>query len=194
MKEGKFDGLWKHYLLMLIVFFVSAFAGYYTSLNNPSAAVTQVETLSREFAFVKKLSPLLIFLLIFANNSIKALISTVAGTFAGIFPVCFVAINGYIVGVVYCVKGQQIGYTTALLYLIPHGVIEIPAILLACSYGTWLGMRFLKKVRGEKVNFGEDFKMAIKACLKNVVPLLFVAALIETFITPLVVELLKSIF
>ena len=188
MSEG-FEGLWKHFVFMLFVFFASAALGYYHSLSNPPAAMAQVETLSKEFSFVKSLPLPAIFLLIFANNSIKAIISTVAGTFAGIFPVCFVAINGYIVGVVYCVKGEQIGYFKALMYLLPHGVIEIPAILLACSYGSWLGVRFVKKVRGENVDFGKDFRRALRACLRNVIPLLFVAALVETFVTPVVVRL-----
>jgi len=189
MDKG-FEGLWKHFVFMLAVFFASAALGYYHSLSNTPTAMAQVETLSKEFSFVKSLPLPAIFLLIFANNSIKAIISTAAGAFAGIFPVCFVAINGYIVGVVYCVKGQQIGYLKALMYLLPHGVIEIPAILLACSYGSWLGVRFVKKVRGEDVDFGRDFRRALRACLRNVIPMLFVAALVEAFVTPIVVKLI----
>ncbi len=189
MNDRKFEGLVYHFAFMLAVFFLSAYLGYYSAKTNFVFAGEQMKALAKEFSFVKTLSPLAIFLLIFINNSAKALISTTLGLFAGIFPVCFVFINGYIVGLVYCVKGEQIGYFRALLYLLPHGVIEIPAILLACSYGTWLGVRFIKRLRGENVDVKADLKMAVKACIRNVIPMLLVAALIETFVTPLVVRI-----
>ncbi len=178
-----------HYVFMVFLFFFSATLGFYTAQSNSIFALEQMKSLSKAFSFVKNLSPLEIFMLIFLNNSIKAIISTAAGIFAGIFPACFVFINGYIVGVVYYVKGSQIGYLKALMYLLPHGIIEIPAILLACSYGSWLGVRFIKNLKGENVNIREDFKFAVKSCIKNVIPLLLLAAAIETFVTPLIVKL-----
>ncbi len=185
----KFEGLAYHFAFMLFLFFLAAAIGFYQAQADPFIAGKQVSQLGRFFSFVRHLSPLEIFLLIFLNNSIKAVISTIAGVFAGIFPACFVFVNGYIVGVVYYVKGSQLGYFRALMYLLPHGVIEIPAILLACSYGSWLGLRFIKKVRGEAINLKEDFVLALKACLKIVIPMLLVAAFVETFITPVVVRL-----
>jgi len=185
----KFEGLAYHFAFMLALFFLAAVIGFYQAQADPFIAGRQVSQLGRFFSFVRNLSPLEIFLLIFLNNSIKALISTVSGVFAGIFPACFVFVNGYIVGVVYCVKGSQLGYFKALMYLLPHGVIEIPAILLACSYGSWLGLRFVKKIRGKDVNLKDDFLFALKACLRYVIPMLLVAAFVETFITPVIVRL-----
>ncbi len=178
-----------HFVFMLFLFFLSAFFGYFTAEKNSFIALEQIKALAKSFSFVKTLSPIEIFLLIFINNSLKAILSTVTGIFFGIFPACFVVINGYLVGVVYYVKGSQIGYFKALMYLLPHGVVEIPAILLACSYGSWLGLRFFKKLRGENLNIREDFNFAVKECIRKVIPLLLVAALIETFVTPLIVKL-----
>jgi stage II sporulation protein M len=186
----KFEGLMYHFAFMLLLFFLAAALGFYQAQINTAFAGRQMEQLSKMFSFVKNLSLPEIFLLIFMNNSVKAILSTVSGIFAGIFPACFVFINGYIVGIVYYVKSTQIGRVKALMYLLPHGVIEIPAILLACSYGSWLGLRFIRKLRGHKINLREDFKMAVKACIRTVIPMLLVAAFVETFITPVIVRLI----
>jgi len=176
----------KYVILLALVFIASMVGGFYHAHSDVKAAKYKLKVTFQEFDFVKKASPLVIFVFIFLNNSIKAVLATAAGIFFGIFPLSFIAINGYLIGLVVYVKGLELGFGRVLLYLLPHGILEIPAILLACSYGMWLGERFVKKLRGERVNLKNDFRYAILKCLKNVVPVLLIAAAIETFVTPLI--------
>ncbi|RLI88555.1 MAG: hypothetical protein DRO98_03035 [Archaeoglobales archaeon] len=176
----------KHLVIISIVFIASIAGGAYHASLDVKQAEKKIETTFQGFDIIKKADPLVVFAFIFINNSLKALVATAAGIFFGIFPLSFIVINGYLIGLVVYVKGLELGFGKVLLYLIPHGILEIPAILLACSYGLWLGERFVKKLRAEDVNLRADFRRALDKCIKRVVPILFVAAIIETFITPIV--------
>ncbi len=173
-----------YFIFLTVVFFLAIIMGYSSAETNPEMAKSFVEQFSTEFGFIKLLPPLLIFLIIFINNSVKAFVAMVLGTFLGIAPLLFVFINGYIIGVVVYFVGSKVGLERVVMMLVPHGVIEIPAIILACSYGMWLGRMFLKKITGSNVSLGECVERAIRFYVKTVIPMLIVAAFVETFITP----------
>jgi uncharacterized membrane protein SpoIIM required for sporulation len=74
-----------------------------------------------------------------------------------------------------------------LALVAPHGVIEIPAIVIAGSAGLSLGGVGVGAVRGRYSD--DDVAAAIRRVyrvLLGLVPLFVVAALIEAFLTPLV--------
>ncbi len=109
-----------------------------------------------------------------------------AGFFFGIFPVAFVMLNGYIIGVVVSWREPDWGLLKVILAIIPHGILEIPAIIIACAYGMWLGYRFyLALFRG--VEFRKYLLKAIRVYIRLVLPILLIAAFVEAFITPVVV-------
>ncbi len=129
---------------------------------------------------------MLLALIIFANNAGKSLLAMLAGFFFGIFPVAFVMLNGYIIGVVVSWREPDWGLLKVILAIIPHGILEIPAIIIACAYGMWLGYRFyLALFRG--VEFRKYLLKAIRVYIRLVLPILLIAALVEAFITPVVV-------
>ncbi len=171
-------------IMLTLVFFISAYIGYSYAKLEPGLE----EGLKQFFESFKGFlnNPLVLMLIIFANNAAKALIAMLAGFYFGIFPVVFVALNGYIVGAVISLREPEMGTLGVVMALLPHGVLEIPAIILACSYGVWLGYRFYKALFN-----GEEFKPylmhALKVYVKIILPVLFVAAFVEAFITPLLV-------
>ena len=129
------------------------------------------------------------FTVIFLNNSFKCFLNILLGPAFGIFPLFSTFINGGLLGFLARKEGLAV-----FLYVLPHGIFEIPAFLLSAAIGLKLSCEVLKILlrsrgrssggRGEggtkvvslKVEFGE----ALKAFIKIVLPLLFVAALIET--------------
>jgi uncharacterized membrane protein SpoIIM required for sporulation/ABC-type transport system involved in multi-copper enzyme maturation permease subunit len=81
------------------------------------------------------------------------------------------------------------GYSPGLFLLAlvaPHGILEIPAAMLATALGVRLGAAFVAPPRGMPV--GEAWLQAladfVKIFLAVVLPLLAVAAWIESYITP----------
>ncbi len=173
-----------YFLILLALFALSIFSGYQEAKRNPIKAESVVHQFSSEFGFVKRLPSYAVFALIFLNNSIKAFVVMILGSLFGIAPIFFVFINGYLIGLVTYAVGLKIGMRKVVMMLVPHGVIEIPAVILACSYGLWLGRMFFKKITGDNVSMSECIKEAIRVFFKTVVPMLIIAAFVETFITP----------
>ena len=168
--------------LITALFLVSAVSGYYVALKNQDGARAIVDQISLTFDFVKNWNSFYIFLFIFLNNALKAFIILIFGILFGLAPIIFVFVNGFAVGMVIFVASQKIGAEKVFLGLAPHGILEIPAILLAAGYGLWLGSIFYRSLKyGEP--FKEAFFLALKKYFKIIVPLLFFAAIIETYLT-----------
>ncbi|MFP4558278.1 MAG: stage II sporulation protein M [Archaeoglobaceae archaeon] len=182
-----FKKIYPYFILFAILFFSSGASGYFYAQSHPEMASESFNTLSQQFEVIEEFHPLLIFLFIFFNNSIKALIATATGFFFGLSPIFFITFNGYIIGLVVYVGGANIGADQILMRLIPHGIFEVPAILLACSYGLWTGKQFYRRtIRKEDISIKSTLLKASYKCLRVVFPLLLVAAVVETFITPLI--------
>jgi uncharacterized membrane protein SpoIIM required for sporulation len=83
-------------------------------------------------------------ILIFFNNLKASFFAMLVGTLFGIFPVITGLINGYVIGFSINLSIEQAGILI-LWRLIPHGLFEIPAIILSMGIGLYLGNRFLEK-------------------------------------------------
>ena len=67
--------------------------------------------------------------------------------------------------------------------MLPHGVLEIPAIILSAAYGLCLGVTFANRIRQrDMVGFGDQVIHGIRMFFKVAFPLFILAALIETFL------------
>jgi stage II sporulation protein M len=174
-----------YFLALTLLFGVSILAGYYNAKSDPDQARMVINQFKSEFGFIKKLPSVVIFAIIFINNSTKALVAMILGIFFGLAPILFVLINGYLIGIVLYIVGTEMGLKDVLMLLVPHGIIEIPAIIIACSYGIWLGRMFYNRVRGNESSIKPYVMHALRQYLRIVVPMLFVAAFVETYITPL---------
>ncbi len=172
-------------LIITFVFFASAFAGYAYSASFPEISERVMEEFAAQFGGILGLQPLLIMLIIFLNNAFVSLLFLVMGLLLGILPVLFVAFNGYVVGVLSQMVAEEQGMLFILLALVPHGIIELPMVFLAAGIGLRLGHQVLAALLGRPTEIKKEFKDGIRFYFRWIVPLLFVAAVIETFITPL---------
>lgn len=181
----------KNYICLVTgLFLVSAAVGYYVALKNQDGARAIVEQISLALGFIKGWNSFSMFLLIFLNNAIKALLILVLGILFGLVPLIFIFVNGFAVGIIILVASQKIGTAKVFLGLAPHGILEIPGILLAAGYGLWLGSVFYRSLKyGEP--FKEAFFWALKKYFKIIVPLLFLAAIIEAFLTSYLLHSIK---
>ncbi len=115
-------------------------------------------------------------LFIFFNNLKAAALAVITGPLLGIIPVLQAAANGVIIGVVIRLSAESAGVLTIMLSLLPHGIFEIPAMLISWGLGLWLGLWPFSK---DNIKFRQRVSMAASAWLRYVVPLLAIAALIE---------------
>ena len=116
---------------------------------------------------------------IFSNNIVSSFLGLILGVFFGIFSIFNSLFNGILLGYVYnkaaSVAGLGIGW-----HLLPHGIFELPAIFISLGLGVKLGTSFFSKA-GRKVFF-ERLKFSIKTFLTFVLPLLVIAAIIESLL------------
>nr|WP_240644705.1 stage II sporulation protein M [Paenibacillus paeoniae] len=86
---------------------------------------------------------LMMMVVIFLNNAIKSILVMYLGAFFGILPLMFLAINGMVIGFVLKVTAESPNalpvWELVVKGLLPHGIIEIPAIIIACAYGMKFG-------------------------------------------------------
>jgi uncharacterized membrane protein SpoIIM required for sporulation len=74
-----------------------------------------------------------------------------------------------------------VGYWKAALHVLPHGVFEIPAFLFAASYGMWLGVTFIQRIRHQDTDpLGGKVLHAVRKYFTIAFPLFVIAAAIET--------------
>ncbi|WP_427181837.1 stage II sporulation protein M [Paenibacillus sp. TC-CSREp1] len=132
------------------------------------------------------------FLFIFFNNAIKSVLVIYAGVFFGILPIIFLLINGMVLGfVVHATMNNGASFFDIVVKgLLPHGIIEIPVIIIACAFGLKFGgltISSLAQLGGEKraligTRWREFVKMTLTASFWVVI-LLFIAAIIESTLT-----------
>ncbi|MGQ5395873.1 stage II sporulation protein M [Paenibacillus sp. M.A.Huq-84] len=132
-----------------------------------------------------------LFWLIFWNNTIKSVAIIALGAIFGVLPLLFLLVNGLLLGYL----GSNFAQKESLLYFIkgilPHGIIEIPAIVFACAFGLRLGALMLKMVIAlispeRSVKYKEElhgFAKAIPMVVVILIVSLTAAALIESTFT-----------
>jgi stage II sporulation protein M len=126
---------------------------------------------------------------IFLNNAVKTLFAIALGAFVGIIPAIFLLANGVAVGVAWSLSSEARGPWLSLLSLLPHGLLELPAVFLGTSIGLMIGHMALKRLtgRGEAV-VAAELAQALRYFCTVIVPLLIAAALVETFITAALIK------
>ncbi|MCG7847973.1 MAG: stage II sporulation protein M, partial [ANME-2 cluster archaeon] len=145
------------------------------------------------YGWIADESPLVIMLFIFANNTLNSFIAMLLGVVFGLWPILFILINGFFVGVVVFDVAREIGVLVILAALIPHGIIELPMIFLSAAIGLRLGyLTFLKISHKMEISIQQELFQAVRFFIKFIVPLLFIAALIETFVTTAILFILMS--
>ena len=151
-----------------------------------------LEMFKNSFGWIKTLSPLSIMLIIFLNNAVKSLFAIVLGAGFGIIPVLFIAGNGIVLGLIANQVSNEYGIVFVLAALLPHGIIEIPMVLISSGMGLRLGFFMYLSLRGQKKDMRYELMESLRTYIRIVVPFLFIAAVIETFVTPIIASMVLN--
>lgn len=143
-------------------------------------------------------------LYIFFNNSRIVFILIFFGFLFAVLPVLIVIVNGFAIGIVAEAVVRREGLSFLLVGLLPHGLIEIPLILLGAGIGFRMGVSFTRflagfiedffhiRLLGGKTGrqFLADFINAAGVFFLFILPLLLAAAVIEVYLTGPLLEAL----
>jgi len=135
------------------------------------------------------LPPILTALLIFLRNATILLFSFVLSPLLCLVPILGLLVNGAVISLVSALAVREASLGFVLSGLLPHGVLEIPALLIgnaaALSFGVMAMVAlFNKQKRGQ-------FPAVVRRDIKFLVialGVLLVAAFIETYFTPLLLS------
>lgn len=125
-------------------------------------------------------------IIIFFKNISAMVISFVFSPFLCLAPVLALTVNGWIMGFISVAVAQKESLGYVLVGLFPHGILELPALIMAqaaaLSFGTMAILALFKRERRNSLlpHLYQNLRYLIIACA-----LLLPAAIIETYVTPL---------
>ncbi len=177
-------------IAVVIVFAIAVAQGIYSPASSKNAAVS---TLRHSLSPLSKLvkshawrAYLSLPVIILYNNLRVALANILLG-FTVLTPLAIAWFNGYIIGSVATYGNNTL---RNVILMVPHGVVELTAILYSAALGLRVGVEGVKKLLRRKSNLLGEFKYALSQ-FRYVFLLLVIAALIESYVTPLIYLIYK---
>lgn len=188
------------FLLGFLLGFAGARAAPERALVIAEPVFSQLETLAAQV--LASDNPLVRSGLIFANNARASVLTLLLGAGVGLVPLGVLLTNGSIIGLL-------IGFGTGtpppelaglprdpLFFaaaLLPHGIIELPAVLVVAAWGLKLGLApWLPSAAGARVAIWRTTARESLQILAPVIVLLLIAAVIEANFTLALVQWLES--
>jgi stage II sporulation protein M len=177
--------LWPYLLVVTVIFVVTVIIGWFV---NPEISNNTIEELKETLAPLASLGPLALLIVIILNNTIKALFSIIFGIIGGLPSLFFIGFNGFTIGIFMSVLQSETGFIPLVASLAPHGIIEIPLLLLSTSLGLIVGIESVRFIAGRKSQVKTTLRQSLILYVKWILPGLIIAALIEVYITPLAIN------
>ena len=148
-----------------------------------------IAAFKEQIASILALPKFLIAIFIFIKNTSALLLSFALSPIFCLVPILALTANGWLIAFVSTavIKEESLGFLLAAL--LPHGIFELPALILgqaaALSFGTMVILALIKKERRNLLlpSLKQNLRYLIIACA-----LLLPAAIIETYITPLLLR------
>ena len=178
-------GLRPYLAASVLLFGLGSLIGTATIFYFPGIADQLAGSLAGFVKIFRGLPPLQLAGAIFFNNAIKTLLVIALGIVFGAITVLFLIVNGAALGIVFYLSIQSRGLWPSLLVLLPHGILELPAVLLGTSIGLMLGRHSVNRLLGKaQTSLGSELVRAFYFFMAVIIPLLLMAALVEAFVTP----------
>jgi len=181
----------RNLILAASIFFVSLVLGMLIGQNTIEGLMRQLGAILEPLASTGKLT-ILLFLIIFINNAVKALGIIFLGILLGLPTLLFIGLNGFILGGLGPALESVNGWRYVIASFVPHGVIEIPVILLAAALGLTVGMESLKWLVRRESRVKLQLSNGLRVYVRWILPGLAVAAIIEVLVTPLLIGLVNA--
>lgn len=138
-----------YFIIAIVLMLIGSLAGYFgvVGMFSPALEKTINQFVSESVAEIVKetetLNPVELTFFIMNNNIKTAFMGLVSGIFLAVSPIVIIIFNGYVLGFVaeVAVNSSRNPEGIFVLWrLLPHGIFEIPAILLSIGLGIKLGL------------------------------------------------------
>jgi len=176
--------------ISVLLFALTALMGYFTAQLDPEFAASWTEELdiAEMLTWILEQPPLMIMMIIFLKNLLASATAILLGLGLGIVPMMVATSNGFLLGIVGYSTVEKEGWLYLGAGILPHGIIELPVVLLSIAIGLRLGHLLALSLLKAKTDLSGEMRIAIHFLFRWIMPLLFLAAAIETFITPFIIS------
>ena len=173
-------GIKKYILIIAIIFVVAIFLGTILPEKSPEIkeeAKNLAHTKAPDLSKLQRVSD------IFLYNVEYSFLSVVM---FGIIAILSAFNNGFAIGMLFNFVGKMHGVSIVILELAPHGLIEIPALLISASIGlrighVWWSGKWLSREWIE--NMKQELTSGLRFYIRYIVPLFLIAAVIESYVS-----------
>ena len=178
---------YKRWILVAVLLFgIGIVLGLATPTGITSLLAEDITSLEELGDLLASLPLVLVVLFIFIKNASVLLLSFVLSPILCFMPILALTVNGWVLAFVSSIVIQEESLGYLLAGLLPHGIFELPAFILgeaaALSFGTMVIIALFRKERRNLLlpNLKRNLKYLMIA-----LALLLPAAIIETYVTPL---------
>ena len=132
---------------------------------------------------------------LFANNFVALGLMVVLGFVPFVFLPAFTLLgNATVLSVAFALYGHFTDvpvWQMIVAGILPHGIFELPAMFIAGAMGIYLCTTLCKKIihPRRKIYFGRELLCLLRVFVLIEIPLLIIASLVESFITPMLLNL-----
>jgi Uncharacterized membrane protein len=176
-------------IITVLLFIVAMLVGWIGTAHTPAIGEQIMALFQKEVAGqITVDNPADMCAKLLANNLEACIMLFLGGASFGIITLFILGLNGVVIGSVTEIVSQ--GHSAAFIAaaLLPHGIFEIPAFIIAGALGFCMAQSLIAEWYGAG-DTGEDAKNYGRLFLLYVLPLICIAAVVEAFITPAVIHL-----
>ena len=181
---------YKRWLFISIFLFgIGLVLGFGTPAGITELFTEDIEAIEEFGKYLMELPQPAIFIFIFLKNVSVVLFSFALSPIFCLIPILTLVVNGWTIGLISTsvIEERSVGFLLA--GLLPHGIFELPALIIAeaaaLSFG--LAVMFSAVNRERRAQLLPNLKQNMKYILISLA-LLLVAAIIEAYLTPILLE------
>jgi stage II sporulation protein M len=179
----------KWLIVSAALFIFGLLLGFIIPTEGAGLFLEEAAALDEMAGIIAPLPQVAIFFFILFKNISVIVLSFILSPLLCIFPVITLVINGGVIGLVSAIIIEQESLSFVLTGLLPHGIFELPALIMGEAVALSFGIAVLQGI------FGKDKQDIIKSNLKSNLKYLAIsaglflaAAIIETFVTPVLLH------
>ncbi len=176
-------------IITLLLFCATLTVGWVGTMQNPDVGENLMKLFEKEVAGqILGNDSFEICIKLFLNNFETCILLFLGGASFGILTIFIMSLNGIVIGAIMEIIHQDHSWAFIAAALIPHGIFEIPAFIIAGALGILLAQSLISEWYGGADTAGEARRLA-RIFLLYVLPLVVIAACVEAFITPVIIQL-----
>jgi len=176
-------------IVTLLLFFTTVTVGWVGSAQNPAVGEELMKLFEKEVAGqMDGTDPSDMCIKLFFNNLQACILLFLGGATFGILTIFIMSLNGIVIGAIMELVSKEHTALFVAAAIVPHGIFEIPAFIISGALGILLAQSLIAEWYGTGDSAVAAHAFA-RLFLTIVLPLVAIAAMVEAFITPVVIHL-----